>query len=326
MLQVGLTGGIGSGKSTVARCLVGLGAVLIDADQLAREVVAPGSPGLAEIVRVFGPKVLADGALDRPAVAALVFGDPAARTRLNDIVHPRIRVRADELVAAAAPDAVVVQDLPLLVERAMASGFPLVVVVHADLDTRLDRLVRQRGMVEADARARIAAQADDAARRAVADVWLDNSGAAATTAAAVTALWHERLVPFERTLRSGRPPVLPSEPVPPDPDWPAAGRRLAARVAAAAGARGRGVTHVGPTAVAGQAAPDVVELLLAVAEPADAGAVGHALSRVGFLPGAGRGLYLSADPGRPARLAVHPVGATEARASCRRPGDRGDLP
>ena len=132
MLRVGLTGGIGSGKSTVARRLVQRGAVLVDSDVLAREVVEPGTDGLAEIVAAFGPAVLdAGGALDRPALAAVVFGDPAARERLNGIVHPRVRRRSAELIAAAPADAVVVQDIPLLVEGAMGARFPLVVVVHA---------------------------------------------------------------------------------------------------------------------------------------------------------------------------------------------------
>ena len=180
MLRVGLTGGIGSGKSTVAARLVERGAVLVDSDRIAREVVAPGTPGLAAVVDAFGPAVLAaDGSLDRPALAAVVFDDPGARKKLNGIVHPLVRRRSDELIAAAPADSIVVQDIPLLVEGGMAARFPLVVVVHADPAVRVPRLVEQRGMPEADARARIAAQADDAARRAVADVWIDNSGAAA---------------------------------------------------------------------------------------------------------------------------------------------------
>jgi dephospho-CoA kinase len=133
VLQVGLTGGIGSGKSTVARRLVHRGAVLIDADVLAREVVEPGTDGWAEIVAAFGREVLdGDGALDRAALAAVVFADRQARDRLNGIVHPLVRRRSAELIAAAPPDAVVVQDIPLLVEGSMGSRFPLVVVVHAD--------------------------------------------------------------------------------------------------------------------------------------------------------------------------------------------------
>src|SRR3954466_5822137 len=129
-LRIGLTGGIGSGKSTVAQLLVQRGAVLVDADRLAREVVEPGTPGLAAVVEAFGDRVLAaDGSLDRPALAAVVFADPEARRRLDGIVHPLVRRRAAELVAAAPPDAVVVQDMPLLVETGQASSFDLVVVV-----------------------------------------------------------------------------------------------------------------------------------------------------------------------------------------------------
>jgi dephospho-CoA kinase len=195
VLRIGLTGGIGSGKSTVSRLLVERGAVLVDADVLAREVVAPGTPGLAAVVEAFGPQVLApDGSLDRPALAAVVFADPEARARLDGIVHPLVRRRAAELVAAAPADSVVVQDVPLLVETGQAAAFDLVLVVEADPQTRVARLV-QRGLSEDDARARIAAQASDEQRRAVADVVLDNSGTVAELAAQVDWLWTERIAP-----------------------------------------------------------------------------------------------------------------------------------
>jgi dephospho-CoA kinase len=259
------------------------------------------------------------GALDRPALAAVVFGDGAARERLNAIVHPRVRRRSDRLVAAAPPDAVVVQDIPLLVEEGMAARFPLVVVVHAAAAERIERLVRQRGMAEADARARVATQADDDARRAAADVWLDNGGAPAELDAAVDALWQDRLLPFERNLRERRPaPAGEAAVVEPDPGWPAAGARLAARVTVAAGDRGRGVAHVGPTAVPGMPAVDVVDLLLGVSGPADVDAVRDALAEAGFPPEPGpgpAGRHASADPGRPARLAVRPVGSPGWRSA-----------
>ena len=284
MLRVGLTGGIGSGKSTAARRLVERGAVLVDSDVLAREVVAAGTDGFAEVVDVFGSTVVgADGELDRPALAAVVFGDPDARARLNGIVHPRVGRRAAELVAAAPVDAIVVQDVPLLVEGGMASHFALVVVVHADVAVRVARLVGQRGMTEADARARIDAQADDGQRRAAADVWLDNGGTPADLVAAVDVLWSGRLVPFEENVRLRR--VVPAgEPrlVAPDPGWPAAAARLAARVAVAAGERGRGVAHIGATAVPGLPAQDVIHLQLGVDSPAAADTVRDALSGAGF--------------------------------------------
>ncbi len=320
MLRVGLTGGIGSGKSTVARRLVGHGAVLIDSDVLAREVVEPGTDGLAEIVDAFGPAVLDHaGALDRPALAAVVFGDGGARERLNGIVHPRVRRRSDELIAAAPGDAVVVQDIPLLVEGAMGSRFPLVVVVHAAPEERIDRLVRQRGMTESDARARVGAQADDAARRAAADVWLDNSGAPAALEPVVDALWRERLLPFEENLRRERPAALGrSTPVEPDPGWPAAAARLVARIEAAVGNRGRGAAHVGPTAVPGMPAADVLDLVLGVDPGAEPGALRAVLAAAGFPPGPGArssGRFASADPGRPARLLVLPVDSPEWRST-----------
>jgi dephospho-CoA kinase len=195
MLRIGLTGGIGSGKSTVSALLVGKGAVLVDADRLAREVVEPGTPGLAAVTEAFGSGVLtADGALDRPALAAIVFADPQARARLDGIVHPLVRERAAELAAAVPPDAVVVNDVPLLVETGQQGLYDLVLVVEADVETRVARLVR-RGLTEADARARIGAQASDEQRRAVADVVLDNSGTTEELAAQVDRLWAERVEP-----------------------------------------------------------------------------------------------------------------------------------
>lgn len=195
MLRIGLTGGIGSGKSTVSALLDARGAVLIDADRIAREVVEPGTPGLAAVVEAFGDGVLtADGALDRPALAAIVFADPDARARLDGIVHPLVRERALQLAAAAPADAVLVNDVPLLVETGQAGSYDLVLVVEADLDVRLARLV-ERGMTEADARARIAAQATDEQRRAVADVVLDNSGTRERLAEQVEEFWRERVEP-----------------------------------------------------------------------------------------------------------------------------------
>jgi dephospho-CoA kinase len=332
VLRVGLTGGIGSGKTTVARRLVERGAVLVDSDALAREVVGPGTDGLAEVVAEFGDGVLdAGGALDRPALASVVFGDAAARGRLNAIVHPRVRRRSDELIAAAPADALVVQDIPLLVESGMAPLFPLVVVVQADAEERVRRLVELRGMPEADARARMAAQADDAARRAAADVWLDNSGKPGDLDAAVDALWADRLVPFESNLRQrrtvgGGSPRL----VDPDPEWEAEGARLCARVACAVGERGRGVAHTGSTAVPGLPAEDVIDLQLGVESLADADAVRDALQDVGF-PFRGdidhddptppdavswpKRFHGSADPGRRVNLHVREVGSPGWRYS-----------
>jgi dephospho-CoA kinase len=195
VLRIGLTGGIGSGKSTVSALLAARGAVIIDADRIAREVVEPGTPGLARIVEAFGDGVLAvDGSLDRAALAAVVFADPDARRRLDGIVHPLVRARATELAAATPPDSVVVNDVPLLVETGQASSYDLVLVVEADPATRVSRLV-QRGLTAEDARARIAAQASDGQRRAVADVVLDNSGTPEQLAEQVDRFWTERVAP-----------------------------------------------------------------------------------------------------------------------------------
>ncbi|WP_129309709.1 dephospho-CoA kinase [Streptomyces sp. L2] len=175
MLKVGLTGGIGAGKSEVSRLLVEHGAVLIDADRIAREVVAPGTPGLAAVVEAFGTDVLtADGSLDRPRLGSIVFADPGRLAVLNSIVHPLVGARSGELESAAAEDAVVVHDVPLLTENGLAPLYDVVVVVDASPETQLDRLVRLRGMTEDDARARMAAQATREQRLRIADIVIDN--------------------------------------------------------------------------------------------------------------------------------------------------------
>jgi dephospho-CoA kinase len=197
VLRIGLTGGIGSGKSTVSALLAQRGAWVVDADRIAREVLEPGTPGLAAVAEAFGGGVLAaDGSLDRPALAAVVFSDPEARRRLDGIVHPLVRHRTAELVAAAPEDAVVVNDVPLLVETGQAASYDLVLVVEADPETRVARLV-QRGLTEDDARARMAAQASDEQRRAVADVVLDNSGTTEQLAEQVERFWAERVEPAQ---------------------------------------------------------------------------------------------------------------------------------
>jgi dephospho-CoA kinase len=193
VLRIGLTGGIGSGKSTVAAQLAARGAVIVDADRIAREVVAAGTPGLSAVVEAFGRNVLtSDGELDRPALAAVVFADAGARARLDAIVHPLVRQRAGEVEGAASADAVVVHDVPLLVETGQSASYDLVLVVEADQEARVGRLVG-RGLTEDDARARIAAQATDEQRRAVADVVLDNSGTTEQLTAQVDRFWTERV-------------------------------------------------------------------------------------------------------------------------------------
>ena len=177
MKRVGLTGGIAAGKSVVSRQLRNLGAVVIDADQLAREVVASGTAGLDAVVAEFGPEVLGpDGELDRPAMARLVFADEGARRRLEAIVHPLVFERIVELEAAAPEGAVVVHDIPLLAESGRADTFDAVLVVDAPEDVQVARMVRDRGWTEEEARARIAAQASREDRLAVATHVIDNTG------------------------------------------------------------------------------------------------------------------------------------------------------
>ena len=190
MLRIGLTGGIASGKSVVTARLAELGAVVVDADALAREVVEPGTPGLAAIREAFGEGVIRpDGSLDRPALGALVFADDGRRRTLNAIVHPLVRSAAAAIVAAAPQDAVVVQDIPLLVETGQQGDFDLVVVVDAPDDVRVARMLEHRGMTEEEARARIAAQASRDERNAAADVILQNTGTLDQLLEQVDALW-----------------------------------------------------------------------------------------------------------------------------------------
>jgi dephospho-CoA kinase len=206
MLRIGLTGGIAAGKSAVAAELGRLGAVVVDADLLARAVVEPGTEGLDDVVAAFGPGVLgADGALDRPALGRLVFRDRSARERLNAIIHPRVRAEAARLIARAPGDAVVVEDIPLLVETHQAARFHLVIVVDAPDEQRIARMVERRGMDQVDAEQRIAAQATRADRLAAADAVLANDRALDDLLTATTVLWERRIVLFRDNLAAGRP-------------------------------------------------------------------------------------------------------------------------
>ncbi|MGI5257208.1 dephospho-CoA kinase [Streptomyces angustmyceticus] len=193
MVKVGLTGGIGAGKSEVSRLLASYGAVIVDADKIAREVVEPGTPGLAAVVEEFGTDVLAsDGTLDRPKLGRIVFADPEKLKALNAIVHPLVGARSAELEASAGPDAVVVHDVPLLTENGLAPLYDLVVVVDAAPQTQLDRLVRLRGMAQDEAGSRMEAQATREQRLAVADLVIDNDGPLEALEPQVRAVW-ERL-------------------------------------------------------------------------------------------------------------------------------------
>lgn len=200
MLKVGLTGGIGAGKSEVSRMLAGYGAVLIDADRIAREVVEPGTPGLDAVVGEFGTGILTpEGTLDRPKLGSVVFSDGERLAALNAIVHPLVGARSAELERAAGPDSVVVHDVPLLTENGLAPLYDLVIVVDAAPETQLDRLVRLRGMTEQEARARMAAQATREQRRAVADLVIDNDGPIEALEPQVREVWAE----LERRVAAG---------------------------------------------------------------------------------------------------------------------------
>ncbi len=283
MLRIGLTGGIGAGKSSVTATFERCGGVVVDADVIAREVVEPGTEGLAALVEAFGDDILsADGALDRPALADKAFRDDEARKTLNGIVHPLVGRRREEIIAAVPADAVVVEDIPLLVESGMAPLFPLLVVVHAEVEVRVQRLMDQRGMTEADARARIAAQAGDDDRRAVADIWLDNSGSLESLAQRAGDVWHERIGPFAHNL-SARQVVRPAPRLTPaDATWPDQARRIVARIATACGANALRVDHVGSTAVPGRNAEDIIDIQVTVASLAGADDVADSLLSVGY--------------------------------------------
>ncbi|MFD3366084.1 dephospho-CoA kinase [Streptomyces albidoflavus] len=192
MLIVGLTGGIGAGKSEVSRLLVEHGAHLVDADRIAREVVEPGTPGLAAVVEAFGESVLAaDGSLDRPKLGEIVFADPERRAVLNGIVHPLVGARSAELQSQAPQDGVVVHDVPLLTENDLAELYDLVIVVDVEPRTQVERLVRSRGMREEEARARMAAQARREERLAVADIVIDNEVSLDALRGRVAEVWTE---------------------------------------------------------------------------------------------------------------------------------------
>jgi dephospho-CoA kinase len=322
VLRVGLTGGIGAGKSTVSAALAALGAVVVDADQLARRVVERGTPGLAEVVAAFGKGVLAtDGTLDRAALARVAFADDASRRRLNSILHPRIAELTLQEMASAPADAVVVHDVPLLAENGLAPNYQLVLVVTAPVDARVRRLVRDRGMTEPDARARMAGQADDERRAAVADVQLDNGGDPKAVVEAARWLWHERLVPFEANLRTRRaaPRAEQAVLVDPDPTWPEQARRAMARVRRVAGSRALRVDHVGSTSVPGLIAKDVLDLQVVVADLNAAARLADDLLDAALVRQEGewwdsaedggmllKAMAMNADPGRAVNCHVRP--------------------
>jgi dephospho-CoA kinase len=190
--RVGLTGGVASGKSTLSAILDELGAVVVDADVLAREAVAKGTEGLQEVVEAFGPEVLTDdGELDRPAMGAIVFADAEKRRILEGIIHPRVRARGAEIEAAAGPDDVVVHDIPLLAETGQATGFDAVIVVDVPTEVQVARMLELRGMTREDAEARVAAQASREKRLAIATHVVDNTGTLEDLRRRVTEVYRE---------------------------------------------------------------------------------------------------------------------------------------
>lgn len=318
MLRIGLTGGIGAGKSTVSSTFSELGGIVVDGDVIAREVVQPGTEGLAALTEAFGSEILLpDGALNRPALAAIAFPDEQKRATLNGIVHPLVGKRRAELIEAAADDAVVIEDIPLLVESQMASMFPLVIIVHADEDLRVARLIEHRGFSESDARARIAAQATEEQRRAVADVWLDNLGTAEELVEVARTLWHERIVPFAHNVQVREPARVLPRLVPSDPSWPDQARRIVARLNTACGHRAVRVDHIGSTAVPGLDAKDVIDVQVTVPSLEVADELTDALLSAGYPRILGitsdeahtddkalwdKRIHASADPGRPTNV------------------------
>lgn len=316
MLILGLTGGIGAGKSTVSAELARLGAEVIDADAIAREVVEPGSPGLDLLAAEFGEDVVGeDGALDRAVLAERAFSSQERTAALNAITHPLIGERTAERFAGAADDAVVVHDIPLLVEGGMAPGYHLVLVVDTPEDVRLRRLVELRGLEETDARSRIERQATDAQRHEVADVLLDNSGDEAALVESVRAAWDRRIVRMASNLEHARAVFPEDVVVAPRPEWAAQGRRAVARLRHVLGGSVSAVEHVGPTAE-GLSSVDVLTIDVLPAEGVGAATVVTTLERAGYVRDAAEDgpLLRWVDPERPLEIRVAPAGDAEVAA------------
>ncbi|MCV7346447.1 dephospho-CoA kinase [Mycolicibacterium rhodesiae] len=321
MLRIGLTGGIGAGKSTVSATFSECGGIVVDGDVISREVVEPGTEGLAKLVDAFGSQILLpDGALNRPALAGIAFGDEEKRQTLNGIVHPLVATRRSELIAAAGEDAVIVEDIPLLVESQMAPMFPLVIIVHADPELRVKRLIEYRGFSEEDARARIAMQATEEQRRQVADVWLDNSGSAGQLVEQARELWYQRILPFAHNLTTRTPVPSSAAVVPADPTWPDQARRILARLNTTCGHRAVRIDHIGSTAVPGMDAKDVIDVQVTVPSLEVADELVEDLLRAGYprvesitsdVPKARtdpalwhKRFHASGDPGRPTNVHI----------------------
>lgn len=291
MLHIALSGGIGSGKSTAAKILTDLGAVLVDADVLAREVVEPGTRALARIAETFGPRVItATGCLDRPALAKIVFDDREAREQLNSIVHPAVRdaaARVREHAWAKDPQAILIEDIPLLAESGTAARFHGVLIVTTPLETRLDRL-EQRGLSREDANARIAAQASEAQRLAIADMVAANDGDLTQLRRRLHALWEGRLQPYRDALVRGARGTGPVQEAPEGHE-----ERTVERLRAATSSLAAEIIPAGPRRVElhGENLP---------------GALDGILRGAGFVPdpAAGTNAFVSADPAPPVTLQI----------------------
>ena len=330
MLRIGLTGGIGAGKSTVSAMLVDHGAVLVDADKIAREVVEPGQPLLERLAETFGAEVLhPDGSLNRPALAAAAFVDSDRTAQLNGLMHPAIRDRTAEHFASHADAEIVVHDVPLLVENSMTPAYHLNLLVDVPAEVRLRRLMDSRGMDRDDAVARISRQADDETRRAACDVIIDNSGPVEETKAAVGRLIESRIRPFAANLTAGRwaPRTVLDLVDPADADWSGDAQRVVAKLRHGT-ADEFTVEHIGSTSVPGLPAKDVIDLQLLVPDLIAARELEPRLAELGY-PGTemsdhlGEGgtepkwFHANTDPGRAVNLHVRTadsVGAHFARA------------
>lgn len=288
MLHLGLTGGIGAGKSTIAAELTACGGHLVDADQIARDVLDPGTEGLAAVVAEFGPGILTkDSRLDRPALARRVFGDEDALRRLNAVVHPLVRAETRARLADLPDDAVVVHDVPLIVENHLAAEYHLVLVVGAHATTRTQRLQRDRGMTAEQIEARMAAQADDTQRAQVADEWIDNDGDPDAATDQVRQLWRERIAPYAANLAAGRRAPRPERPELTSPpqgprSWAVQAEAILDRLRRAGGDLVLTADHIGSTSVPGLLAKDVLDLQLGVADLAAADRLAPALAAAGF--------------------------------------------
>ena len=300
-------------SATFAEC----GGVIVDGDVIAREVVEPGTEGLSQLVEAFGEDILlADGALNRPALAAKAFVDDEQRAKLNSIVHPLVGKRRLEIIESVSGDAVVVEDIPLLVETGMAPAFPLVVVVTAPVEMRVERLIK-RGMDETDARARIKAQAPEEQRRAIADVLLDNSGSQVELAEEARELWYNRVLPLAHNIRTRQVAEHKLELVPYDQTWPQQASRIIKRVQMVCGAKALRIDHIGSTAVPGMDAKDVIDIQITVESLEVADEVNEGITEVGYpriesittdMPHTDdpavwqKRIHGAADPRRPARI------------------------